>query len=103
MNFGVTCISLTVVFSVLIGCLVLCTPSFADGSNAFTLIYAGEEKGQLGLHGCGTEQVGGLSRRLTVIHSLREKHPAPLNLHTGNRSEERRVGKECRSRWSPYH
>src|SRR5258708_13985008 len=24
----------------------------------------------------------------------------PLNLH---RSEERRVGKECRSRWSPYH
>ena len=29
-------------------------------------------------------------------------------LHTGDlgkmdRSEERRVGKECRSRWSPYH
>src|SRR2546429_644102 len=23
--------------------------------------------------------------------------------HTGERSEERRVGKECRSRWSPYH
>ena len=22
---------------------------------------------------------------------------------TGWRSEERRVGKECRSRWSPYH
>ena len=22
---------------------------------------------------------------------------------TGFRSEERRVGKECRSRWSPYH
>ena len=21
----------------------------------------------------------------------------------GQRSEERRVGKECRSRWSPYH
>ena len=27
-----------------------------------------------------------------------------LVLHTsGTRSEERRVGKECRSRWSPYH
>ena len=28
-----------------------------------------------------------------------------LSLHGkyGNRSEERRVGKECRSRWSPYH
>ena len=23
--------------------------------------------------------------------------------HYENRSEERRVGKECRSRWSPYH
>src|SRR2546426_5207129 len=26
---------------------------------------------------------------------------SPLNF--GSRSEERRVGKECRSRWSPYH
>src|SRR2546430_17280974 len=24
-------------------------------------------------------------------------------VHTPPRSEERRVGKECRSRWSPYH
>ena len=24
-------------------------------------------------------------------------------LKKGVRSEERRVGKECRSRWSPYH
>ena len=24
-------------------------------------------------------------------------------MHTKYRSEERRVGKECRSRWSPYH
>ena len=23
--------------------------------------------------------------------------------HYDDRSEERRVGKECRSRWSPYH
>src|SRR2546430_8864594 len=27
---------------------------------------------------------------------------APIGFHEG-RSEERRVGKECRSRWSPYH
>ena len=26
-----------------------------------------------------------------------------LNRLEGERSEERRVGKECRSRWSPYH
>src|SRR2546421_1138831 len=28
---------------------------------------------------------------------------APVESHYGLRSEERRVGKECRSRWSPYH
>ena len=26
-----------------------------------------------------------------------------LLIGLGERSEERRVGKECRSRWSPYH
>src|SRR3989442_6375094 len=26
-----------------------------------------------------------------------------IQQHTPYRSEERRVGKECRSRWSPYH
>ena len=26
-----------------------------------------------------------------------------ININDGERSEERRVGKECRSRWSPYH
>ena len=37
--------------------------------------------------------------RLTVVAD-----PAlTLNTHTIRRSEERRVGKECRSRWSPYH
>jgi len=29
--------------------------------------------------------------------------PAPGAGQTLDRSEERRVGKECRSRWSPYH
>src|SRR5256884_1715412 len=35
-------------------------------------------------------------------HSTREHDPPDL-LHLRARSEERRVGKECRSRWSPYH
>ena len=26
-----------------------------------------------------------------------------MEANEGRRSEERRVGKECRSRWSPYH
>ena len=51
-----------------------------------------------------------LPRRSVVgsIGSLsRERHERllkTLSAHlTANRSEERRVGKECRSRWSPYH
>ena len=30
-------------------------------------------------------------------------NPEDADLILFNRSEERRVGKECRSRWSPYH
>ena len=35
-----------------------------------------------------------------VIHVLPVTDVVPLDV---SRSEERRVGKECRSRWSPYH
>src|SRR2546430_6075788 len=41
----------------------------------------------------------------TLIHAML-KRKAQFGLATmciGARSEERRVGKECRSRWSPYH
>ena len=31
------------------------------------------------------------------------KPPAKTVVGISPRSEERRVGKECRSRWSPYH
>ena len=37
-----------------------------------------------------------------VYKSIQEKGYSPINQILG-RSEERRVGKECRSRWSPYH
>ena len=30
-------------------------------------------------------------------------HNKRFGFHRALRSEERRVGKECRSRWSPYH
>ena len=43
-------------------------------------------------HADHTRGMGVLARRFGV----------PLYL-TRRRSEERRVGKECRSRWSPYH
>ena len=37
-----------------------------------------------------------------IIAALRDM-PDVINIKAAGRSEERRVGKECRSRWSPYH
>ena len=39
----------------------------------------------------------------TVKDILNAQHKIPATLMDYPRSEERRVGKECRSRWSPYH
>ena len=35
--------------------------------------------------------------------AIRASHEHPSRIIVTTRSEERRVGKECRSRWSPYH
>ena len=37
------------------------------------------------------------------LEELKNKQTEMNNTITEMRSEERRVGKECRSRWSPYH
>ena len=37
-----------------------------------------------------------------AVHDHEEEN-AVLEVIRNHRSEERRVGKECRSRWSPYH
>ena len=47
----------------------------------------------MGLTGCGSDNVDGTKTAITV-------NDESITL---GRSEERRVGKECRSRWSPYH
>src|SRR6266540_1927475 len=46
-----------------------------------------------------------ITPQTTTTHRLRHQRldPSPRCLAEFNRSEERRVGKECRSRWSPYH
>src|SRR5688572_31350334 len=36
-------------------------------------------------------------------HHVEHQRRRPRLLRAQQRSEERRVGKECRSRWSPYH
>ena len=40
---------------------------------------------------------------LQIVGKIRLKTHPKLNHWWHVRSEERRVGKECRSRWSPYH
>ena len=41
---------------------------------------------------------------IMIKGSIQEEDITIVNIYAHNiRSEERRVGKECRSRWSPYH
>ena len=61
--------------------LILCS---VESGTALTIFYSGEENGQLGLHGCGSEQVGGLAHRHTLLLALRTDLDAVLNLHAGN-------------------
>jgi len=45
----------------------------------------------------------GVKVNVTAILTLDQVRSVADALRGGARSEERRVGKECRSRWSPYH
>ena len=46
-----------------------------------------------------------LNEKMQKVREIKESKKDFSNaiLHVLCRSEERRVGKECRSRWSPYH
>ena len=71
-----------------------------------------------GIVGVQLPEASELATRARVLRRFPEAHEAPLPAdvqravdgiaallsgETRERSEERRVGKECRSRWSPYH
>ena len=61
-------------------------------------------------HDCNTGHAAPIIReqlRKLNIDVVNQMEDGPLRQRPGDlehgRSEERRVGKECRSRWSPYH
>ena len=43
------------------------------------------------------------SKTRSELEVLSRKQQDNMDFYGIGRSEERRVGKECRSRWSPYH
>ena len=51
------------------------------------------------------EQLNELIERAGALRKKYKGNHVSIHLLTNarSRSEERRVGKECRSRWSPYH
>ena len=60
----------------------------ADGHNAEDLICRVQQAGEAPMH---------------AIIAATSLNAGAMGLGDRIRSEERRVGKECRSRWSPYH
>src|SRR2546430_12973729 len=44
-----------------------------------------------------------VAAKITFVKKPRMKRTMLMKSYAVTRSEERRVGKECRSRWSPYH
>src|ERR1051325_4269583 len=66
-------------------------------------MYADDNIDRFPVHG-DWATVGGFVRTNVktrpIVHDSKGETNRPLNIY---RSEERRVGKECRSRWSPYH
>src|SRR5574337_1989463 len=75
-----------------------------DGDLSATIAVAFEGTGVDVLMGGGGAREGALAATaLQCIGGDMQGRLKPLTEEEAERSEERRVGKECRSRWSPYH
>src|SRR2546425_3630865 len=72
---------------------------FVDGTGVLELTLHSNFQGVTGtgLMTGATYQIPSDSRQIMSVGL------PPVTVTQSNRSEERRVGKECRSRWSPYH
>src|SRR5258705_1966007 len=74
------------------------TGSDLDLTTAVTVPCMGREPGRVAVNAKHFHEVVRKMPRGAVTLRLDRNQ-----LEVGYRSEERRVGKECRSRWSPYH
>ena len=52
---------------------------------------------------CFVLPIAPTTNHMKLIIAISSLNSCPLIVIIDFRSEERRVGKECRSRWSPYH
>ena len=76
---------------------------YADGTAAAAILKAGDKGGKQSRVLLSAFGIGAL---FAVARDVLALFPSYFNLESlkiSARSEERRVGKECRSRWSPYH
>src|SRR5258708_38879667 len=64
-------------------------------------LYVGAWKHGISVYGWPQDRDGGFTARHPDL--VTSKGTIQLRPEDAARSEERRVGKECRSRWSPYH
>src|SRR5256885_14045268 len=72
------------------------TPRWAGSLSGFPYINPSQKETLL-------TQTGVISHDTTITLAYRSLDRWHFSLGFPKRSEERRVGKECRSRWSPYH
>src|SRR3712207_4445765 len=94
----------TAVFSVVYAALVRPLP-FAGPERLVVAAAESKRGGALEVRGGAPADFVDWRARSRAFDGLAAYTGGGLTLDTGGlpRSEERRVGKECRSRWSPYH
>src|SRR2546426_5536695 len=75
-------------------------PRYRGGAHPVSARCSSERAGFVG---GGADRLRESAARRAKLRLLRQRQPAAPWCDAVPRSEERRVGKECRSRWSPYH
>src|SRR2546428_10489474 len=82
------------------------TPQGASPTQAGTYYwvasYSGDANNKEATSGCADEPVL-IAQAQPAIATTQDPASGTVGESFKDRSEERRVGKECRSRWSPYH